>query len=233
MASFAATWCNSLVVVRSKWLSLSLVLALTGWGCKASFSVNVNDAENEPSDSEVGTDDPGDAEGRGRSIESHSSDATPTVTLPGFRMFEDGTSRVFMEVSADVPVSESKNHWQLSYRFAGVRVPERVNRLPIPTTHFKSPVSLVQVLQVGDDAELRITLRQDTKPRTRLKRGNGGTVLSVDFPKWRDGQVDHDGTGQVQDHPGSARHDGAAHGGHGNPAAEEPAHHEHEGGDHH
>lgn len=183
--------------MRSKWLGMVLALSLTAVGCKSSVSVNVNDAPNtndaerDPGETEAATDDPGDLEGRGRLVEGHASSGTPTATLPGFKMFEDGTSRVFLEVSADVPVSEAKtnNELLLTYRFAGVRVPERVNRLPIPTTHFKTPVALVQVLQAGDAAELRITLRQNTEPKTRLKRSPGGTVLSVDFPKWRDGQV--------------------------------------------
>lgn len=163
------------------------------------MSVNVNDAENEPVDSENASDDPGAEELGGRLVEGHSANSVATVTLPGFSMFEDGTSRVFIEVSADVPVSESKNQLMLAYRFAGVTVPERVNRLPIPTTHFKTPVALVQVIQVDGAAELRITLRQDTEPKTRLKRTSGGTVLSVDFPQWRDGQVGKATSGQVDD----------------------------------
>lgn len=166
-------------------------LVLAGTACKgsASVSVNVNDA---PSENVAGegnaTDDPGEATPRGRSVEGHSHNAVPTATLPGFTMNEDGTSRVFLEVSADVPVSESKNQLMLAYRFAGVTVPERVNRLPIPTTHFETPVASVQVLQIDGAAELRIVLRQDTEPTTRLKRSPGGTVLSVDFPRWRPGQ---------------------------------------------
>ncbi len=158
--------------------------------CKSSVSVNVNDAptEREPSSDEA-TDDPGADLEQGRLVEGHNRSTVPIATLPGFTMNEDGTSRVFLEVSADVPVSEQKNQLMLAYRFAGVSVPERVNRLAIPTTHFNTPVASVQVLQIDGAAELRIMLRQDTEPRTRLKRSPGGTVLSVDFPRWRPGQV--------------------------------------------
>lgn len=188
LASEVAPCCNPVVSVRLKAVSLGLFLAMTACKGSASVSVNVNDAPSDKGDDEAVTDDPADDGARGRSVEGHSHSGVPTATFPGFTMNEDGTSRVFLEVSADVPVSESKNQLMLSYRFAGVTVPEKVNRLPIPTTHFETPVASIQVLQIDGAAELRITLRQDTEPKTRLTRSPGGTVLSVDFPKWRAGQ---------------------------------------------
>jgi hypothetical protein len=140
-----------------------------------------------------GSDDPVDPaakeRARGRSVEGHSHNGVPIVTLPGFEMYDDGSSRVFLEVSENVSVSEWKQPHLLTYRFEGVYVPERVNRLPIPTQHFDTPVGLVRVVQVLGGAELRVYLRQTTEPKTRLKRSDGGTVLSVDFPRLRPGEI--------------------------------------------
>jgi hypothetical protein len=181
---------------------LSLIVVVTGCTQSGNVSVNVNDNPAIPRDDpERQTDDPGDSADHARLVQVHDSSVVPICTLPGFTMNEDGTSRVFVEVSADVPVSESKDKLLLSYRFQGVTVPERVNRLPIPTTHFETPVSSIQVIQVQGAAELRILLRQDAAPRTRLKRSSTGTVLSVDFPRWRPGQEWSATTDQVDADP--------------------------------
>ena len=195
-----------LVSIRQTVVSLSMLAMLSG--CKASASAKVNDQGvktnaqwgdedtkwegNDETDDNVGA-----VEGnkRGRKVEGHAWKETgATATLPGFRMFKDGTSRVFIEVSGHVPVAETEAQGKLVYRFAGVRVPERVNTLSLPTLHFETPVTRVSVRRVQNDAELILMMRDQIKPKVHLKRTEMGTVLSVDFPKWtrqtrRDQQV--------------------------------------------
>ena len=123
---------------------------------------------------------------KGRKAEDHrwNESGGPTATLPGFRLFTDGSSRVFLEVSGHVAVKETASEGLLAYRFQGVRVPERVNRLALPTQHFSTPVTYVQVRQAGSDAELLVHLRRAVKPKVHLKRSEASTVLSVDFPRY-------------------------------------------------
>jgi len=133
-------------------------------------------------------DGPNDLSGKvyARRVEDHKGKAsTRTATYPGFRMFADGSSRVFLEVYGHVDVQESTEDGVMKFRFRGVNVPERVNRLPLPTNHFETPVSRVHVEREGEDAILVIALHYAVEGKPRLKRSEGGTVLSVDFPPYR------------------------------------------------
>lgn len=124
---------------------------------------------------------------KGRDVEGHAWDTKgkqAKATLPGFEVFRDGTSRVFLEVSGNVPVKETQSDYLLTYRFQGVKVPEKVNMLSLPTQYFNTPVSLVELRSADGDAELLVHLREKAHPKVHLKRDDSGTVLSVDFPPW-------------------------------------------------
>jgi hypothetical protein len=108
----------------------------------------------------------------------------PIVTLPGFRMLDGGQSRVFVEVtSGKVPVNESSAPLSVTYHLGGVTVPEKVNRLSLPTAHFWSPVHRIRVVQAGDGADVIIELRAKSQHTTKMKRSPFGTRLTIDFPK--------------------------------------------------
>jgi hypothetical protein len=166
-------------------------------GKGANASANHDDGNKQwDGDDETGDDDASEdaSAKRGRRVEDHAWQSTggARATLPGFRVFRDGTSRVFVEVSGHVPVAEAASPGLVSYRFKDVKVPERVNMLDLPTLYFDTPVTLVQMKQIDGDAELLIHLRRDVKPKVHLKRSDAGTVLSVDFPKYnaqQDAQV--------------------------------------------
>ncbi|RLB57684.1 MAG: hypothetical protein DRI90_17725 [Deltaproteobacteria bacterium] len=191
-----------------------LFLLLSFAGCSASGTAKVNVAgegaegsvqtgqQRPPAGEGVWEDDNADpavgaaaeAPALGRSVEAQGHGEVPMATLPGFRMFRDGTSRVFVEVSAEVPVKETRAEGVLTYRFVGVKVPERVNLMELPTQYFPTPVSRVRLVKVEDDAELIIELRAATKPKTRLRKDAGGTVLSVDFPRLSESSLDDSDT---------------------------------------
>ncbi len=121
----------------------------------------------------------------GRSVDNQNDYQTmPVATLPGFRFFRDGTSRVFVELSGKVKVEESAAKGLLTYHLAGVQVPERVNRMSLRTENFATPVGRVRLVQVDEtNADLIIELRAQSASKTKLRSGPRGTVLSVDFPK--------------------------------------------------
>jgi hypothetical protein len=181
--------------MRTAWLSASLSLVF--FGCKAEVKGALHGeasfdpaAYAEDATPELAAPvDEGDGQAApfraAREIEASGSwRGPPTATYPGFQVFEDGSSRVFLEVAGgQVAVKESYGQGGIyRYRFEGVQVPERVNRLALPTVHFETPVSLVELAQVGRDAELIIHVREPTRPHPRVKRNDAGTVLSVDFP---------------------------------------------------
>ncbi len=107
------------------------------------------------------------------------------VTMPGFRVFSDGSSRVYVHVSGRAKIVEKKDKGKLRYHLSGVTVPERVNRMALPTGHFGTPVAKAFVTQVEGGADLVIVLRETVKGVVRLKKRGRGVVLSVDFPKQR------------------------------------------------
>ncbi|MEZ4440742.1 MAG: hypothetical protein R3B72_16705 [Polyangiaceae bacterium] len=128
---------------------------------------------------------------QGRLVEGHVGDSSNKATFPGFRQFEDGTSRVFLEVAGHVDVAESdqslEKTGELVFRFEGVVVPEKVNQMALPTSHFDTPVANVYLKQGVGAAELHVAMRQLVKPKIHLKRTEGGTVLSLDFPRYNPG----------------------------------------------
>ncbi len=111
------------------------------------------------------------------------ADQPPLVTMPGFRMLASGGSRVFVMLSHRTKITENEAPAVLRYRLRDAAVPEKVNRLGLPTTHFLTPVGRVRIepLEEGG-AELVVELRATTAHKTKLRKSSRGTMLSVDFP---------------------------------------------------
>src|SRR5262245_31552439 len=107
------------------------------------------------------------------------------ATFPGFKMLPTGGSRVFVEVSRKVDVSEHRAEGRITYRLKGATVPIRTNRLPIDTTFFASPVVRIQLVEQGNDADLVIETRQPTQAQHRIVDQGTSIVLEVDFPPSR------------------------------------------------
>jgi len=107
----------------------------------------------------------------------------PVATYPGFKMLADGTSRVFVEVSRKVDITEHKAQGRVVYRLKGVSVPIRTNRLALLTGFFASPIGRIQLVAEGDDMDLVIDLRAPSTPQHKIIESEGGIVLQVDFPK--------------------------------------------------
>ena len=104
------------------------------------------------------------------------------ATFPGFRMLDGNASRVFLEVSRKVVITEHKAEGRIAYRMQGVGVPTRTNRLALVTTFFRSPVGRVQLVEGDDHLDLVIELRTPSQATHRLVESEGGVVLEVDFP---------------------------------------------------
>jgi hypothetical protein len=106
----------------------------------------------------------------------------PAATFPGFRILEDKRTRVSVEISQKVSVSEHKAQGRVTYRLQGAVVPDRNNRLPLDTLFFATPVARVQLVEVDKDTDLVIDLKQPAEPTFRLTESEGGVILQVDFP---------------------------------------------------
>ncbi len=107
----------------------------------------------------------------------------PTVTYPGFEVLPDGKSVLTVQVSGNVEVTEQKADGRLVYFVKGAAVPYKVNRLPLVTTNFATQVSRVQLEQVDGGANVIVELREPATPTHDVSKIEGGTLLSVIFPK--------------------------------------------------
>jgi hypothetical protein len=105
------------------------------------------------------------------------------ATYPGFKLLRDGTSRVFVEVSKKVDITEHKAQGRVTYRMKGVSAPIRTNRLALLTGFFSTPVGRIQLVEEGSDVDLVIELRAPSDAQHKVIDSEGGIVLQVDFPK--------------------------------------------------
>jgi len=106
----------------------------------------------------------------------------PAASSPGFRLLPDGKTRVTVEISEKVKITEHKAAGRITYRLDTVRVPLPTNRLPLLTTYFPTPVSRIQLVQNKVDTDLVIELRAPSTPSYQIVESPRGIVLQVDFP---------------------------------------------------
>ena len=119
---------------------------------------------------------------RWRPRKNKKANYTAIATYPGFRMIEGNASRVFLEVSRKVAITEHRAEGRIAYRMLGVGVPTRTNRLALVTTYFRTPVGRVQLVEGDDHLDLVIELRTPSQATHRIVESEGGVVLEVDFP---------------------------------------------------
>ncbi|APR81068.1 Hypothetical protein A7982_06415 [Minicystis rosea] len=105
------------------------------------------------------------------------------VGAPTFHRLDDGSTRISVEVDRKTDVAESRAQGRLVYRIRAAFVAERVNRLPLVTGYFATPVDRAQLTQDGPDVDLVIDLREGTTPAHRVVETPRGIVLQVDFPR--------------------------------------------------
>lgn len=116
----------------------------------------------------------------------------PAVTFTGFHVFDDGSSRIFVKLSREVPVEARYSGKKLEYVFRGARIPLRNNKNPLITEHFGAAVVSARFVQDSKgkgrekttDARFEIVLREEAKPPHKIERMPDGTaIFTVDLPK--------------------------------------------------
>lgn len=119
--------------------------------------------------------------------------AGPAITYTGFHVFDDGSSRIFVKLSSEVPVEARYSGKRLEYVFRGARIPLRNNKNPLITEHFGAAVVSARFVQDSKgkgpkkktpDARFEIILREESKPPHKIERMPDGTaIFTVDIPK--------------------------------------------------
>jgi hypothetical protein len=108
----------------------------------------------------------------------------PIATLPGFEILGDGSSRVFVQLTQNVPVEERKAKGSVTYVLKGAHVAIHNNTNPLVTVHFNTPVTKAQLRPSGADLLLVIDLRAASTPAWKITAAKDGTaILQIDFAK--------------------------------------------------
>ena len=109
-------------------------------------------------------------------------DRRPAVTFAGFHLFDNGGSRIFVNLTKAVTVDVRRNKRKVEYVLRGARVAIRHGDLP--TEYFTSPVVSARIAAEGPDAVMRVLLREPVEPKHRVVRhADGMATLYVDFPR--------------------------------------------------
>lgn len=109
--------------------------------------------------------------------------APAELSFAGFRSFDDGTSLVFVELSASVTVNVKKQKNVVTYTLENTRVPNRNNRNPLLAAEFPSIVSRARLVPRKKAVELEIVLKADVEPQEQLVQRDGESVLEIRLPK--------------------------------------------------
>ena len=108
---------------------------------------------------------------------------SPLAGAPSFVRLDDGATRIVLEVSSRVDVTENRAQGRVVYRLKGAQVGERTNQLPLLTGFFSTPVERMQLVQQGPDVDLIIDLREASEPVQRVVETPRGIVLQIDLPR--------------------------------------------------
>jgi hypothetical protein len=105
--------------------------------------------------------------------------------FPGFQMLPDGSSRVFVDISRKVDVTEHVAAGFVTYELKDSRIEATNDLNPIETYYFNTPVIRARLRRDKKDKDLSlvISLRGEAKPTYRVNEMRDGSVrLEVDFP---------------------------------------------------
>lgn len=118
----------------------------------------------------------------------------PVATMPGFTMRADGTSVIFVDLTAPPQVEEHAGKGFVTYVLKGTQVDRANNKNPLETAFYDTPVLRARLRGIPkeDDAELQIELRADVKPTFKVLTEKGQSRLEVVFPAGKFARADFD-----------------------------------------
>ena len=107
-----------------------------------------------------------------------------TITWPGFQMRADGSSRVFVQSSAQLEPELKSADGKLLVHLPRARVVATTNRLPLETRFFNTPVTKVSLSIDRSGATLVLDMRAPVTPQISSERGSTGYYFTfIDLPK--------------------------------------------------
>jgi len=108
----------------------------------------------------------------------------PVATLPGFEQLPDGGSRLFVDLTTQVPVEERRTANSVTYVLKGAQVTHYNNTNALVTVHFNTPVYRARLVPSGSDLLFVVELRDPkAAPAYKMSAKGQGGILTVDFGK--------------------------------------------------
>ena len=108
----------------------------------------------------------------------------PVVNMPGFEQTADGGSRLFVQLTQNVPVEERKAQGSITYGLKGASPRVRNNTNALVTVHFNTPVSRARLVPHGQDLHFIVELRGAATPTWKVTDAQDkSALLSIEFPK--------------------------------------------------
>jgi hypothetical protein len=113
------------------------------------------------------------------------SEATPAnAVLPGFETLDDGSTRLFVDLSAPVSYETKAAKGSITYVLKATKMARRNNGNPLVTTFFNTPVTTACLVPHGHDLWFVVDVRADAQPAVSVDpKPEGGATLSIHFPK--------------------------------------------------
>ena len=106
------------------------------------------------------------------------------ITWPGFQMQPDGSSRVFVQVTAPVDTSAAVVDGKVVVDFGNTPIATTTNRLPIYPKFFNTPVTALELKRAKKSTVLELTLRSPIQPRISSETAASGYFfVYIDFPE--------------------------------------------------
>lgn len=108
----------------------------------------------------------------------------PVATLPGFEQLPDGGSRLFVDLTTQVPVEERRTASSVTYVLKGAQITHYNNTNALVTVHFNTPVYRARLVPSGSDLLFVVELRDPkATPAYKMSAKGQGGILTVDFGK--------------------------------------------------
>ena len=101
------------------------------------------------------------------------------MTYIGFQQMA-GTSRVFVRLDGNAAYRQQMaGGSKFVVELLNTRIKYKINKLPLPTTYFDSPVSRIQARNSGRRTRIEVELRESVA--WRIKRI--GSTIAIDFTR--------------------------------------------------
>jgi hypothetical protein len=104
--------------------------------------------------------------------------------MPGFETLDDGSTRLFVDLSETVPYETKTAKGSTTYVLKGTHVARRNNCNALATAFFNTPVTTARLVPHGPDVWFVVEVRAPVEPSVSVDaRKEGGATLSIRFPK--------------------------------------------------